>query len=61
MTFLKIWINHFALNIGAAMSSVYYAIVPPQFTNHDQEQLIALQNENPLAWFLFGLLENLVD
>jgi hypothetical protein len=61
MTFLKLWLNHFALNIGAAILSICYAIVPPQFTHHNQRQLTVLQSENPLTWFLYGLLDNLVD
>lgn len=52
---MKAWINHFALNIGAAIACVWYAIVPPQWTGHSREDLIALSETNPLQAFITGI------
>jgi hypothetical protein len=55
---LLAWINHFALNLGSAIASVFYAIVPPQWTGHSKLDLTHLANGNPFSWFVAGLTDS---
>lgn len=59
---MRAWINHFALNVGVALSAVvdlaialFYAVVPPQWTGHTTENISHLSKGGVLSWFLFGL------
>lgn len=52
---MKAWVNHFALNIGTAISSVWHALIPPQWTGHNDSDLNELRKTNPIAAFWEGL------
>lgn len=39
---MRAWINHFALNLGSALASLFYAVIPPQWTGHTREDLESL-------------------
>jgi hypothetical protein len=52
---VKAWTNHFMLNLGASLSCVFYAIVPPQWTGHSVKDLESLSSANPFRQFWFGL------
>lgn len=36
---MKAWINHFALNLGSALACLYYAVIPPRWTGHTEEDM----------------------
>lgn len=55
MRAVKAWINHFALNTGAGIACVWYAIVPPQWTGHTQADISSLAGSNPFKSFIEGL------
>lgn len=52
---MRAWINHFFLNIGAALACVFYATVPPSLTGHSEEELKELSLTDPASAFWFGL------
>lgn len=52
---MKAWINHFALNLGAALTNLFFAIIPPQFTGHTESDLQELEASNLIKSFLIGL------
>ena len=51
---MRTYLNHAALNLGAALSNLWHSAIPPQL-NHDDEQLHALAASNPWREFLIGL------
>jgi hypothetical protein len=54
--FFLAWINHAALNIGAAIACVWYAVVPPQLTGHSKDDIESLCRGGPMK-IKEGLLE----
>ena len=48
------WVNHAALNAGAAVSNVIHIAIPPQL-GHDKEDVEGLATSNPLGEFLVGV------
>lgn len=50
------WINHFAMNLGAALANLFFAIVPPQFTDHTDDDLRDLRDTNFFKAFVLGLI-----
>jgi len=55
--FRWIWtyINHAALNAGALLACVWFALVPPQCTGHSRKDLESLGNSSPWRAFWEGL------
>lgn len=53
---MRTYINHMLMNLGASLSCLYYAIVPPQFTGHDNEALESLAKYDLVEAFLAGLI-----
>lgn len=53
--FIVVWFNHAALNIGAAVACVYYAIIPPQLTGHSESDMRSLRKGNPVKSFIEGV------
>ena len=54
-TFLYAWLNHFLINIGLVLSGLFFAIVPPQWTGHDDNDIRSLCTMTPWESFWFGL------
>lgn len=52
---MRAWINHAALNLGAALSCLWYAVVPPQWTGHSNGDIANLRSGGPLRAFWDGL------
>lgn len=50
---MRAWAHHFALNVGQAVSSMWWAFVPPQ-RGHTPAQLKELESETFLYWLCFG-------
>ena len=55
--FLLAWVNHAALNIGAAIACCWYAAVPPQWTGHSEKTCSSLARDLPWTAFWKGLSE----
>jgi hypothetical protein len=53
---MKAYINHFFLNAGSAIACIWYAIVPPQWTGHKEEDIKSLSKTDPINAFLKGIL-----
>ena len=56
MTFFYAWLNHFLLNIGLALSATFFAVVPPQWTGHDDDDIRSICTMTPWESFWFGLI-----
>lgn len=52
---MKAWINHFALNLGSALACLYYAVIPPRWTGHKEEEVELLKKLGFVSGFLVGL------
>lgn len=52
---MKAWINHFCLNVGAAIACIWYAIVPPHWTGHSAGDIQRLNETNPIKALWEGL------
>ncbi len=52
---MRVYLNHAALNLGAALANLWYGALPPQCTGHTDEEMRALAESNPLREFLIGL------
>ena len=52
---MKTYLNHAALNLGAALANLWYGALPPQCTGHTDEDLRTLAESNPWREFLIGL------
>lgn len=50
------YINHAALNAGAAIACVWYCVVPPQWTGHAPEQIDDLATGMPWSAFWTGVV-----
>lgn len=46
--------NHIALNVGVAISALWWAAIPPQW-HHTPEQCADLAHGSALSWFAWGL------
>lgn len=49
------WINHAALNIGAALACIWYAVMPPWRTGHDEDTVLSLAREPTWKAFWDGM------
>lgn len=55
---MRAYINHMLLNLGASVSCLFYAIIPPQLTGHSKEDLTNLSRSNPIKSLCEGLFGN---
>ena len=51
---LRAWVNHAALNAGAAIQCVYHIAVPPQL-DHMPHDVRLLSKSNPAKEFMYGI------
>lgn len=52
---MSAWVNHAAMNFGALLSSVWHALLPPQWTGHSPKTLADLARKSLLNAFLEGV------
>lgn len=55
MSLYRSWLNHFFLNLGACLSCLFYAILPPWWTGHTKEDIESLAGSNPWQAFITGI------
>lgn len=51
---MRAWVHHAALNAGAALEALIFAVLPPQI-HHTQPEVDGLRSGTTLDWFRYGL------
>ncbi len=51
------YLNHAALNAGAALGCIFHCVVPPQLTGHTAEDVDGLAKMKPWRAFWRGMVD----